>query len=97
MDGGRTWNSVIASSKPPSACLLISGDAWACTNDLSISTWTDGGHSVKDSTVTGLPPNADVHLVDPTHGWALDLTDDPGAIYTTADGGATWRRVVPGT
>lgn len=95
-DAGRTWASVSVATEPATTCSLLSADAWTCLSATWIDTWTQGGLAVSDGPVTGLPPSADPHLVNATHGWATAGMDDPGALYLTSDGGATWQRVIPG-
>lgn len=97
-DTGRTWVIAAVGSDPVTGCTLLSLDAWTCFSSWTgtLGRWTEGGKIWPPGTITGLPPNAETHLIDAQHGWGFDAQSDPAGLYLTSDGGSTWRRVVPG-
>jgi photosystem II stability/assembly factor-like uncharacterized protein len=108
-DAGGTWalrselllaGPHIVIGRPPGgpvdgAFFLSSGHGWAWQGRSGTESTVDGGASWKEAP-PGRPEEVFVHqmwFVDGDHGFALVFADGATKLWTTADGGATWKAV----
>lgn len=90
-DGGATWSqSGILPARDyhaPAVFFLDPSTGWIADGSRLLST-TDGGAAWINTDLGALQPKA-LDFLSAEHGWLLDTF---GTLWTTIDGGATWRK-----
>jgi photosystem II stability/assembly factor-like uncharacterized protein len=106
LDGGRTWSALAAPAAPQSVCFTSTTDGWMASGT---KVWrsTDGGRSWSGSPVFtlrvdggGPPFQAELQCAKPGAAWVrfsgggAAAGHSPYALYTTRDGGTSWKGVL---
>ena len=108
-DGGRTWSNVSPPSRPSAGTIVAAfggaSRAWAAMatpSGVQLFSTADGGAHWSAAVAPGssnLVPRFLSFLTDSVHGWlwcagATAPGLEPGVLFRTADGGATWTEAV---
>jgi photosystem II stability/assembly factor-like uncharacterized protein len=79
------------------------GEIWVGTSNGLIQLTRNGGTTWQNVTPAGMPPNAMVNFIDPSHHFAgtayaavESFTNDHPYLYRTSDYGRTWQKIVNG-
>jgi hypothetical protein len=97
-DAGSSWAGVATISPGFSTVSLLDKEHWIESNGTETVRTADGGATWTHTASTTPAINlGTTQFVDESTGWGLESEVDGSLLFTTSDGGVTWRKLVPGT
>jgi photosystem II stability/assembly factor-like uncharacterized protein len=94
-DGGRAWTalpSTLPHNYYETVFFLDNEHGWLAANYGHFALTQDGGQTWKETEIADGGHLAQIQFVDANTGWIRPIRSHNGGIWSTRDGGATWRK-----